>query len=138
MRINTYNLIYTTFILVGLILLIVRFPQIMFSIFIVIVSLVYITKTIGKIRFSYALKKRGWGIKDRKHTSFCYVENTENENRELIFECVQIDHVLSEIILPSNEEWLNKTPEWARDKKDIIIKRLIKEFEKDDKYVFPE
>ena len=102
--------------------LIVLFPVVMLSITAIITLLVCVLIIFDKFNFLYTLNKQGWGIKNWKRESFYYVEKIGNKHKELKFNCKQIDYILSEVTLLSEEEWAEKTPGWAKHKRNILLK----------------
>jgi hypothetical protein len=90
------------------------------------VAILVIGYPVYLIRRTFALRWKGYFVAHSRQHRIIYEERRDDLVAYIPIHTAMVDHGCHEVIVPTREEWLRTAPDWAKDRRDEIFKRIIK------------
>lgn len=116
--------LYLVVIAIGLLLVVGAFTTLPWLLLLP-VAIIAIAYPIYLLRRTFALHKRGFFVTHSRKHPVIYEEKREDVVVAIPIHTQNFEPGRYDVIVPTRAEWQRSAPEWAKDRRDEIFKRII-------------
>ena len=89
------------------------------------VAVIAIAYPVYLLRRTFALRRRGYFVRHSRQHPVIYEERRDDGVVAVPIHTEGFEPGRNDVIVPTRAEWLRSAPEWAKDRRDEIFKRII-------------
>jgi hypothetical protein len=121
---NLKDKLYVVIIAIGLLLVVgafMSFPWLL----LLPVAIIAIAYPVYLLRRIFALRRRGYFVRHSRRHPVIYEEKSADGVVAVPIHTKGFEPGRNDVIVPTRAEWLRTAPEWAKERRDEIFKRII-------------
>jgi hypothetical protein len=89
------------------------------------VAIIAIAYPVYLLRRIFALRMRGYFVTNSRKQPVIYEERRDGRVVSVPIQTEGFEPGRDDVVVPTRAEWLRSAPEWAKDRRDEIFKRII-------------